>query len=223
MQSFAACDKWRPVKLSITPSEYEALADVCTSLGGSKIALVNTSTVALDVTFPEDRLAARPLLQTGIASSFADAAVQQAVPGECSFFTPSCTLPPGASVFARGTSMSLTFRVNDAATVEVVAARVVGQWVDDRVTAPGRKYLGSIATCAAGIAAAAEHQPWEDAMRNTIATYSSCRGVIQTAEREASTVDRVPAATRTVRLAKRLSGGSWIDALTYGIARLIRR
>jgi hypothetical protein len=218
------CDRWRPFRVGVSPPEWDALVRVCDSLSGRKISLTNISGVVAYVNLPPQTTFATVVEPH--RSTFAVTAALAAVPGGCGPSVPQCVVPSGGTMFARGTAwMHLTFGVATRSTLEANSARFIGSWVESKVTSPGRRFLGSVTSCAGDVAALGERTAtWVDALRIGITVYSSCGALLSEVRRETPTqVERVHVARRVIGFGKIFAGGSWVDELTYALARILRR
>jgi hypothetical protein len=215
--AYSACDTFRPIRLSIEPPEFETWVDACTSRSYRKLALENQTNLVLRIDLP--RQTVRAFVEDPLASSFATKARLTAVPGTCVLGL-WCTVPAGSTVYTVGSSaMSLSFSVDASGSASANAARYVGSWVDRQVGAPNRFLRGAV-SCASDVASLHARLPtWEDALRFALVARESCSSVYDAVRRESSTVSRSGVAET---VGKAIAGGSWIDELSLGLAKLIR-
>jgi hypothetical protein len=223
----ASCDDWQPFRLGIQPPESGTLVIACGSLLLTRISLENVSNTVLRVQLPSQTTEWR--IFNPLAITLGTEAALAAVPGVCFRSTLVCNVPSGSKLYAAGSSaMALRFSVGYENTIKANSARFLGQWIQGRLTSPGRQLLGKVVACATDVqnlAPRGSGRTWEDGLRLAITSYAACSDLVKTvtANRVTTPAQRAPVARQVVRLGKAFAGGSWVDQLAYLAARVFRR
>lgn len=213
----SGCNPVEPRHVEVTPSSFGTLLHVCSSTNGSTVRVENISSTVIRVS-PRSR-GSTLRLEPSTATSFVEEATAAAVPGQCS--VSACSLPGRAAAIAQGPApVILGFDVDYSQTTSAVVASALAGYVQGRLQTPGQRLANSVATCATAAGQFAQNNYWQDALRSAITGSSNCGDLLHNILGE-PVAEESTVAEEVTGFARRVGGGTWIDALTYGGAEIL--